>query len=280
MYITDQAIENFIKEDVPYIDLTTAILEIGAQEGRIQFISREEAVLCGSEEVTRIFDKLNIKTKKCLPSGTLLKPNVPFIEGEGNAENLHMAWKVSLNILEYCSGIATKTKKLVDKAKEINPNISIVTTRKSFPGTKELAIKSIISGGAYPHRIGLSETILIFEQHINFIGGIDNLVNMISKIKSSACEKKIIVEVESLDNALKLCMAGVDGIQFDKIAPYDLKDYVSRIKNINPHITTIAAGGINENNIADYAQTGVDAIATTSVYFSKPIDMSAKIIKS
>lgn len=279
LYISEECIESLIKEDVPYIDLTTLVLGIGNQQGRIQFFCRENAVLCGSEEVSRIFKKLNISVINYYPSGTLLKKNDTFFEAEGKAEDLHMAWKVSQNIFEYCSGIATRTRRLVDAAKGVNPKISIVATRKMFPGTKELAIKAVVAGGGFPHRLGLSETILIFKQHLNFLGNIDKLINIMDDVKSRACEKKIIVEAESLDDAITLCKGGIDGIQFDKIPPVELKRYVKTVKHINSKIVLLAAGGINENNIQDYAKTGVDAIVTTSVYFGKPVDVGVRILK-
>jgi len=64
MYISDELIDKFIKEDVPYIDLTTLVLEIGNKKGRIQFFSREDGVLCGTEEAAKIFSKLNIQLTK------------------------------------------------------------------------------------------------------------------------------------------------------------------------------------------------------------------------
>ncbi|MVX65447.1 ModD protein [Clostridium chromiireducens] len=277
MYISDELIDKFIKEDIPYIDLTTLILGIGHQIGTIQFFTREDAVLCGTEEVSKIFNKLNIELVKTKPSGALIKKGEVFLEGKGNAEDLHMAWKVSQNILDYSSGIATKMKKLVDKVSKINSNLHIITTRKVVPGSKELAIKAIIAGGGFPHRLGLSETILIFKQHLCFLGGIDELIKNLNSIKSKACEKKVIVEVESIDEAIKLCKNGIDGIQFDKVPPNDLKAYVDILKNINPSIIILASGGINENNIEEYAKTGVSAIVTTSVYHAKPIDIGCKI---
>jgi molybdenum transport protein len=98
-------------------------------------------------------------------------------------------------------------------------------------------------------------------------------------VKSRSCEKKIIVEAESLDDAITLCKGSIDGIQFDKIPPEELKTYVETVKGINPGIVLLAAGGINENNVEDYAQTGVDAIVTTSVYFGKPVDIGVRIVK-
>jgi len=277
MYINDETIENIIREDIPYIDLTSLVLGINSQKGEIKFISRGNAVISGSEEVVRIFNKLGIESKTVLASGTLVKSGDVIVHAQGNVDALHMGWKVSMNILEYCSGIATRTKYLVDKAKNINPQIEIVTTRKIFPGTKEFSIKAIIAGGAYPHRLGLSETVLIFKQHLNFIGGVPGLIEKLEVIKARSCEKKVIVEIEDFETAIMLSKAGVDGLQFDKINPLELKTIVKAVRSINPSITLIGTGGINESNIEDYARTGIDAISTTSVYFGTPVDIGVTI---
>ena len=279
MYISDELIDRFIREDVPYIDLTTLVLGISGQKGTIQFFSREDAVVCGTEEVEKIFSKFNIKIVKTCPSGTSIKKNEFFLEGNGNSEDLHMAWKVAQNILDYSSGIATKTKNLVDKVSTINPDLHIITTRKVIPGTKELSIKAVICGGGFPHRLGLSETILIFKQHLNFLGGIDELTKILKSVKAKACEKKVIAEIDTLDQAIKLCENGIDGLQFDKVSCDELKKNVAILRNINPSIVILATGGINESNIEEYAKTGVNAIVTTSVYYAKAIDIGCNIIK-
>ncbi len=277
MLFSEFDIDEFIREDVPYIDLTTKILGIGDKTGKITFTTREDTVLSGVEEVLRIFEKLNIKCNNFLPSGTFLGKDEIFIEAEGKAKDLHMAWRVSLSILEYCSGIATRTKVLVDKAKKANPDINIFTTRKVFPGTKKLSIKSIMLGGAWPHRLGLSETILMFKQHVNFIGGYRKLAEMMPEIKTTAFEKKIVVEVDNMDDAVLMAESGVDVLQIDKLPVDYLTEIVAKVKNINPDIGLIATGGVNVNNVEDYAATGVGAVVTTSLYFGKPSDISVKI---
>lgn len=89
--------------------------------------------------------------------------------------------------------------------------------------------------------------------------------------------KKVIAEVENLDQAINLCKSGIAGIQFNKV-PYDeLKNHVSILRNINPSISILASGDINENNIEDYAKTGINAIVTTSAYYAKVIDIGCKI---
>lgn len=277
VYMSDEFLDNLIKEDIPYLDLTTTVLGIGGRGGRITFTSREDTVLSGIEEAVRIFGKLGIKVCHYLPSGTRVASQTLLLAGEGSAAGLHMAWKVCLNLLEYCSGIATRTRRLVDEARTVNPEISIVATRKSFPGTKELSIKSILAGGAFPHRLGLSETVLIFKQHVNFLGGFEVLPVILEQVRLNSREKKIIVEVDDENQARLMARAGIDGIQFDKWKPDDLARMIEEIRKIDPRITLIAAGGINEGNAALYARTGADAIATSWVYFGKPADIAVQI---
>jgi molybdenum transport protein len=276
-FITEESIDRLIKEDVPYLDLTTWALGIGSAPGRIEFFTRERTVLCGTEESQRILARLGLTTTFRLPSGSVVDSGQLLLAAEGPADALHIAWKVCLNILEYTSGIATRTRRLVDLARQANPRTAIVTTRKGFPGTKELSIKAVLVGGAFPHRLGLSETILVFEQHRAFLGVAADFPAHIQRLKSKACEKKVLVEVGSLEQALALASTGVDGVQFDKTTPDETKRYVSALRAINPQLVIISAGGVNEGNVAAYAASGVDAIATSAVYFGKPADFRVTI---
>lgn len=277
MYISEETLDRFIHEDVPYIDLTTRLLGIGQQEGRISFAARENGILSGSEEAERVLKKLGAKPTLVQASGSQISPGQPFLQAEGSASGLHMAWKVCLNILEYCSGIATRTRTLLDRAQKINPDINILSTRKMFSGTRELAIKSVVSGGGYPHRLGLSESILVFRQHTNFLSGMEELVKLIPQLRRQACEKKVIVEVEDLDDALLLAGAGVDALQFDKLAPGELGLYVQKIRQVYPGLLLLGAGGITEANVAEYAATGINGIVTTSMYFGRPLDIAVTL---
>ena len=280
VYIPDSVLDHFIAEDVPYFDLTTHSLGIGDKEGIISYFSREEAVLCGTEEAQRIMEKLRLRVTVIRPSGTLIKPGEVFLEAQGRAQDLHMAWKVCQNLLDSCSGIATKARRMVDAVKSVNPRVSVVSTRKSFPGTKALCVKAILCGGAVPHRLGLSETVLIFKQHMNFMGGLESLIEKIPSIKEGMCEKKLIVEAESIEDGIALCRGGVDGLQFDKLAPEVLKEGAARIRELDAKIALLAAGGINESNAALYAASGMDALVTTSLFSAKPVDMGVKMVKA
>ena len=274
--VTDAYLESLITEDVPYIDLTTEILGIGDALGEIEYFTREDAVLCGTEEVIRMMRMLDIEVTYSVPSGTRIAAGDVFLKAQGRADQLHMAWKACLNVFDHYSAISTKTRQMVDLAHSVNPAVQILTTRKSTPGTKPLTTKAVMVGGAFPHRLGLSETVLVFDQHLQFMGGIDGLISHMAEIRSRCVEKKLFVEANKED-AIRLVQAGVDGIQLDKVPAEELTDLIWTLKSINPHITLIAAGGINMTNVKDYASTGVNGIATTALYTCKPLDMSVRM---
>ncbi|WP_150268355.1 ModD protein [Paenibacillus tepidiphilus] len=277
IYLSDEAIDRIIAEDAPYGDLTTWALDLGGKQGVMRYYSREAAVLCGTEEASRILSKLGAEVHFSLPSGTWTGPGETFLEAAGPAEALHMAWKATQNLLECCSGIASKTKRVVDQVKAVNPAVAVVATRKSFPGTKQLAVKAVLCGGAFPHRLGLSESLLVFAEHIHFLGGLEELVRRIPELKAKLPEKKLIVETDNAETALALCRAGVDAVQFDKLTPEALRAAAASLRAVNPGIGLLAAGGIREENAAEYAATGVDALVTTSLFFAGPADMSVHI---
>jgi len=277
VFISEETLDRMIAEDVPYFDLTTHLLEIGKKRGTIRYFTREEAVICGTEEAARILKKLGVDVTHAQSSGTVVQPEQTFLEGKGDAEALHIGWKICQNLLDNCSAIATKTKRMVDIVHSVNPCVSVVTTRKNFPGIKALCVKAVLCGGGLPHRLGLSETVLVFRQHLNFIGGLEGFIAMLPSIKERSCEKKIIAEAENMEDAIALCKAGIDGIQFDKLSPDTLAKGVPLLREIAPNVTLLAAGGITESNAAKYAATGVDALVTTSLYTAKPIDIGVKI---
>lgn len=274
--ITDTALEQYLDEDVPYFDLTTHLLGIGEKSGEIEYFTRENCILCGTEEAIRIMEKLDLRIITSLPSGTELHAGQTFLIAQGKAAELHAAWKVCLNMFDHCSAIATKTRRMVKAAQAVKPDIALLTTRKSMPGSKALVTKAIITGGATPHRLGLSETVLVFKEHQEFLGSFEEFIETIVKVKNQACEKKIFVEADA-SQAIALARAGVDGIQFDKIAAQELTELVPKLRALHPSITLVAAGGIHEGNAAEYAATGVNGLVTTSLFSAKPLDMSVRM---
>lgn len=277
--IPDSRIDQFIAEDVPYIDLTSEVLGIGVEQGEMEFFTREACVLAGVSVARRIAEKCGCEITSARADGDGLAAGETFFVVRGAAADLHTAWKVCLNTFDHLSAVATKTRMMVNAAHAVNPRCEILTTRKSMPGAKDLLTSAIMAGGALPHRLGLSETVLVFENHMEFMGGFDAFVEQLPNIKSKCIEKKLFVEANA-EQARTLAHVsaggeGVDGIQLDKVPVEQLASLVAELREIDPRLTLIAAGGINPENAAAYAATGVDGLATTAPFSAKPCDMSA-----
>lgn len=269
-------IDYFISEDVPYLDLTSEVLGVADQAGEMEYYTREECVLAGTDVVRRIARNLGCEVVAVRFDGDRIAAGESFMTLRGPASALHQVWKVGLNTFDHLSAVATKTRQMVDAAHEANPRCEILTTRKSMPGAKDLLTAAVRAGGAWPHRLGLSETVLVFDHHIAFLGGFDAFVERLPEVKRRCVEKKLFVEA-SEEQARILARAGVDGIQFDKVPVERLASLVEELRAIDPHLTLIAAGGINPGNAAAYAATGVDGLATTAPFSAKPLDMSVRM---
>lgn len=269
-------IDYFISEDVPYLDLTSEVLGVADQAGEMEYYTREECVLAGTDVVRRIARNLGCEVVAVRYDGDRIAAGESFMTLRGPASALHQVWKVGLNTFDHLSAVATKTRQMVDAAHEANPRCEILTTRKSMPGAKDLLTAAVRAGGAWPHRLGLSETVLVFDHHIAFLGGFDAFIGRLPEIKRRCVEKKLFVEAGE-EQARILARAGVDGIQFDKVPVGRLASLVEELRAIDPHLTLIAAGGINPGNAAAYAATGVDGLATTAPFSAKPLDMSVRM---
>ncbi|NNJ10189.1 ModD protein [Chloroflexales bacterium ZM16-3] len=275
--LSDDEIARLIREDVPYLDLTTYALGIGDAPGRITFAARHPTVIAGTEEAGRLLAQCGATVTMSTRSGCRVETGDVVLVADGPAQALHRGWKVALNLLEYGSGIATRARELVDAARQVQPSVTVATTRKVFPGTKALAVKGILAGGAVPHRMGLSETILIFPQHRAFLGGLDGLCQALRTLKQSGREHKLGVEVERLDDAVAVAEAGADLIQFDKLPVDELRQAVQVLRPRFPALTLVAAGGLTGANIRAFAETGVDVLVTTWPYFGTPADIRATL---
>jgi molybdenum transport protein len=278
LILNDCELETLLAEDVPYSDLTTTALGITDQCARITFSTREcPLVVSCTEEAVRLCGLYGLEIDGFVKSGTLVPPKSVFLEAHGEAGNVHKVWKTIQNLLDYAGGITTYTHKMIEIASSINPDIVIGTTRKTLPYTKKIAIKAVESGGGIAHRLGLSESILVFEYHRIFFSNDKLLETALQKIKKGNPEKKIVIEVETLEDALKFASMGADVLQLEKFSLNNLTQAITVLRTQHPFISLIATGGINIKNIAEYTSTGVDMIVTSSPYNAQPADVKVRI---
>jgi molybdenum transport protein len=270
--IADDELRRWLAEDIPYGDLTTHALAIGNDRGRIRFEARQAMVAVCSEEAARIMTMAGANVIASAPSGTELQTAALLLAAEGPAAALHAGWKVSQTLLETTGGIAAAARAIVEAARRVKPEIVVACTRKSIPGTRGLSIKAIVCGGAVPHRLGLSETILVFAQHRAFTGDA-SLAAIVDRLRRRAPEKKIVVEGDTIDEAIAIADAGADIVQLDKASAEDVAQLRRHCESRTPRPLVAAAGGINAANAADYARAGADVLVTSAPYTARPLDV-------
>lgn len=270
-------IDAWIAEDAPLLDLTTHLLGVGHQPAAITFSIRSDGVAACTEEAARTVQHCGGAVRSCVPSGTPVQAGDALLVAVGEAAGLLRAWKVAQNLLEYACGVASATAHMVRAVQAVAPGVAVLTTRKHAPGLRRIALKATLSGGAYPHRLGLGETVLVFPQHRALLGGWDAVRQRLAAQAGALAEKKCVIEAQSLEEALQAVRAGADVVQFDKASPAQLRVWCARLRAEHPALGLLAAGGIHAGNAADYAGTGVDALVTSSLHHAPPADVGVRV---
>jgi molybdenum transport protein len=127
-----------------------------------------------------------------------------------------------------------------------------------------------------PHRLGLSETILIFAEHRAFLGALTPVETM-ARVRRGAQEKKIVVEVGSIEDGVIWAKAGADVIQTEKFKPDRVAELAARLRDAAPETIIAAAGGIGADSAGAYAEAGARVIVTSAPYAAKPLDVAVRI---
>jgi len=278
IYFTEHDIDQLIEDDAPSGDLTSWSLGLATKQASITWNAREELVVSCSEELQRLCNKLHLSVESRVPSGTFLKAGEAILTAHGRGDAVHMAWRAGLTLLEFASAIATRTRSLVTPATAINPRIKVAGTRKHPPYLKKVALKSLMAGGGVPHRTGLSDTLLVFREHVTLADPDANPASVIPVLKQNNPEKKVVAEAHTTEEALAIVQAGAHAVQLDKFSPTDFADCAQQCKAANPSAMVIAAGGVNASNAADYASAGADVLVTSWMYFGPPADVGVEIL--
>jgi len=273
VYFSDEEIERLIAEDVPYGDLTTRALGIGQEQGRMVLTARHPLVLCGAGIAARIVEKLGGTVRTVLADGVIASTGTIVLEADGNAASLHAAWKVSQTLIEWTSGIASSVSAIRLAAKQASDSVRIACARKAPPGTRKLAIMAVQAGGAEMHRTGLSETVLIFPEHLTFLGD-SSIRKAIAVARMEAPERTIVIEVNTETDALIAATAGAQVVQLEKFTPEAVRRVVDLIGG---KCLVAAAGGIRTENAALYSAAGAAILVTSAPYSAPPAEIQVVI---
>lgn len=275
-YVPDRVLDAILEEDLPYGDETMRLVGVEALRGRVVASNKAAGTVSGISLAARLMRHLGLCAEELANDGVSLPAGSPLLSATGSAEALHAVYKTAQVIMEYCTGISTRTRTMVDAAQAVNPHCQVALTRKHFPGTKVLSLYAATMGGGIIHRTGLSESILVFDQHRILM---DDPIARIRAVRDRSPERMIAVEVNSPEEGLAFAAAGANVIQCEKFTPEVLAQFVPTLKAQFPAVRVVAAGGVRGDNAAQYAATGVDALVTTWPYFAPPSDIKMRFTR-
>jgi len=272
----DEFIINALKEDIGDGDHTSLSCISAHEQGSAQLEVRQEGIIAGIEVAKRLYEiydsSLSIDILK-KNGDWVQKGDVVFVLN-GSARSILTTERVVLNIMQRMSGIATKTRKLVNQI--AHTNAELLDTRKTTPGIRFIEKKAVLIGGGSNHRFGLYDMIMIKDNHVDFAGGVRQAITKSKEyLNSQKKPLKIEVEVRSLDELNQvLLVGGVDRIMLDNFTPAEIK---KALELIPTEFETEASGGISDTNIVDYAETGVNYISVGALTHSAiSLDLSLK----
>ena len=253
-----------MSEDLkPSGDITTQLIK-NNNKIKAKIISNENCIIGGlsfAKEAFKYSDK-KVQFKAKIKDGKKIKKGKVVAIIYGKAKGILKSERVALNFLSLISGVATRTKKFVDKVK--GKNCKICCTRKTTPNLRSIQKYAVKLGGGLNHRFNLSDEILIKDNHIAVDGNIRKLVKRAIKNRKG---KKITVEVDNLNQLKKIMDLKFNRILFDNMS---LKNLRKGVKLSNRLYETEASGGVNLKNVRRIATTRVSRISIGQITHSAP----------
>ncbi|MCD5383531.1 carboxylating nicotinate-nucleotide diphosphorylase [candidate division WOR-3 bacterium] len=270
-------IKEALKEDIGRGDITTdaALRCVGKPDVSVKalIIAREGGILCGIDIIGTLFLSLDPDIQfRTLKDGTELIQGQKIAEIDGSARAILCGERTALNFLCHLSGIATRTRQFVHEIE--GTGVQLLDTRKTTPLLREMEKYAVKVGGGENHRFGLFDAILVKDNHLKILGGLENL-NL---------DRPYEVEVKTMSEFKKaLNLKNVKTIMLDNMKIEDIKkavkirDRLPITDNRSPKLEV--SGGVTLENVRKIAETGVEYISVGAITHSAyALDMSLEII--
>ncbi len=272
-YLLKETIRIAIYEDIGHGDITSLLIVPEYKKAKASIIAKEDLILAGVPFIKEVFNAIDpgVEIQIFFDEGSCVKKGDIIAKISGSARSLLAGERISLNILQRISGIATMTNQYVKKVNGLP--VKIADTRKTIPGMRLMEKYGVRIGGGVNHRFGLYDGILIKDNHIKVAGGVKRAIELAKKGHHLL---KIEVEVKNLDELKEALDAGADVIMLDNMSITDMKKAVKIAKG---KAILEASGNVNLENIRSIAETGVDIISIGALTHSaRAVDTSMKIV--
>jgi nicotinate-nucleotide pyrophosphorylase (carboxylating) len=278
--ILEERLLEMLAEDIGQGDITTALIIPENCTAEAKVICKESGIVAGIEEATILLESLGLKSEALVKDGEKIKAKQVLMKILGDARTILSAERTLLNILSHMSGVATITRKLVERIQRAELKTKVACTRKTAPGLLYFDKKAVLIGGGDTHRLHLDDMILVKDNHIAVAGGVEKAIKRVKE--NASFSKKVEIEVTSIADALTAAKAGVDIVMLDNFSPQQIEKAVKLLKKSGffGKVLLEASGGITIENVITFASSGVSIVSLGEITDSpKSLDISLEITK-
>ncbi len=244
-----EGLRRFLEEDAPAGDVTSELLVPEGAQARAVLSSGNAGVLAGAEEAAWLFRDGGLEVGLLLVDGSQLAAGDEVMKVEGDLRQILLRERTCLNIMMMMSGVATVTRDVLERCRAVNPAVTLAATRKTLPGLRSLQKKAVSLGGGEPHRMSLSDHIMVKDNHIDAAGGMNKALGLLKGRRPGT----VVVEAEELAAALAAASWGADVVMLDNMTPEEARRSYRRIKEEHPYVMVEASGGIGPEEAPAYA---------------------------
>ena len=255
-------VKRALREDGAFRDLTAPLLGRRRVLGRI--VARQDLVVCGLEVARDVFRRVKARFRPKGRDGRNVKRGAVLGVVTGPARSVLAGERTALNFLQQLSGIATLTRRFVERAGPAK----ILDTRKTAPGLRELQKYAVRCGGGTNHRLGLHDGAMIKDNHIAAVGDLEALRERVYAL--AARDVPIVIEAQTLEQALLFSTLPVDVLMLDNFTIRAMRRAVRLVRAVHPGLKIEASGGVTLKTVRAVARTGVDRISVGALTHSAP----------
>lgn len=266
---------SFIREDAPFGDITSDAV-IGDARCHASIVARQDGVIAGLEEAAFLFRQFGVGVEPRTADGNEVRAGAVVLDLEGPARSILLVERTALNIIGRMSGIASRTRRWVLLVGQMEQGCRIAATRKTAPGLRKLDKKAVLIGGGDPHRLSLSDGILIKDNHLALVP----MEEAVRAARRASRYRKVEIEVASPEEAMVAANAGAEILLLDNMNPGQVAATISLLeeRGLKKRVLIEVSGGITEENLLSYALPGVDLIsAGTLTHSVQNFDISLDI---
>jgi nicotinate-nucleotide pyrophosphorylase (carboxylating) len=272
-----------LAEDLGPLGDLTAMLVPPSVAVRARVVARAQGVLAGRLCALEAFGQVDATVAVVFSAqdGAPLAPGTVVAEVTGPLRSVLTAERTALNFLCHLSGVATAARRFVDAVAPVNPSTRILDTRKTTPGLRGLEKAAVRAGGAWNHRAGLSDAVLVKDNHLGRLG----IAEAVALARRWWPGRMVEVECDRLEQVAEAVDAGASVVMLDNMTPTEVATCVALVRartdEVPGTVLVEVSGGVTLDSVPAYAAAGADLISVGAVTHSAPaLDLGLDLVEA